>query len=54
LIAFLEIAIGASGVIASLLGFALLIANIVHVIVVLANQNHIFDRILRIELVEKK
>ncbi|WP_375561198.1 RDD family protein [Bernardetia sp. OM2101] len=53
-IAFLEAVTGASGVIGSLLGFGLLIANIVHVIIVLANQNHIFDRILKIELVEKK
>ncbi len=53
-VVFLEAVTGASGVIGSLLGFGLLIANIVHVIIVLANQTHIFDRILRIELVEKK
>ncbi|WP_338813942.1 RDD family protein [Bernardetia sp. Wsw4-3y2] len=54
LVVFLEAVTGASGVIGSLLGFGLLIANIVHVIIVLANQTHIFDRILRIELVEKR
>ncbi|WP_291722629.1 RDD family protein [Bernardetia sp.] len=52
-ISFLE-AITDTGVVGGILGFVLLIANITHVIIVLANQNHIFDRILRIELVEKK
>lgn len=54
LIAFLDEIIGASGVVVSILGFILFIANIIHVIVVLANQSNIFDRILKIELVEKK
>lgn len=54
IIGFLETVADASGVVASILGFVLLIANIVHIIIILANQNHIFDRILKIELVEKK
>jgi len=54
LIIILEVIAGETGVIGNILGFGLLIANIVHVIIVLANQNHFFDRILKIELVEKK
>jgi len=53
-IGFMEAIIEASGVIASLLGFCLVTANIIHVILVLSNQNHFFDRMLKIELVEKK
>lgn len=53
LITFLEVIIDAAGMIASILGFVLLIANIVHLIVVLANQENIFDNILKIDLVEK-
>ena len=52
-ISFLE-AVTGTGVVGGILGFGLLIANIMHVIVVLANQNHIFDKILKIELVENK
>jgi uncharacterized RDD family membrane protein YckC len=53
-IGFMESITGGGGVIASLLGFVLVIANIIHVIVVLSNQTNIFDRMLKIELVEKK
>ncbi|WP_291722633.1 RDD family protein [Bernardetia sp.] len=52
LIAFLE-AITDTGIVGGILGVVLFIANIVHVFVVLADQNHIFDKILKIELVEK-
>ncbi|WP_338764751.1 RDD family protein [Bernardetia sp. ABR2-2B] len=52
-IVFLEVAIGASGVIGSLLGFGLLIVNIINVFLTI-DQSNIFDRILKIELVEKK
>ncbi len=54
LIVILEVITGETGIVGSILGFVLLIGNIVHVIVVLANQNNIFDRMLKIELVEKK
>jgi hypothetical protein len=53
-VSFIEISIGTGGVVASLLGFGLLIANIVHIIILLSNQTNIFDRMLKIELVEKK
>ncbi len=54
LIIILEKIIGANGVMGTLLGFGLLIANIAHVFFLLVEENHIFDRMLRIELVEKK
>jgi uncharacterized RDD family membrane protein YckC len=53
-VSFIAISIGTGGVVASLLGFGLLIANIVHIIILLSNQTNIFDRMLKIELVEKK
>ena len=52
-IGFIEIVTGASGVVAMILGSGLVIANSVHVIVLLSNQSHFFDRKLGIELVEK-
>lgn len=54
IIVTLELTTSANGTLAVLIGFLLTIANIVHIIAVLANQNNIFDRILKIELVEKK
>jgi uncharacterized RDD family membrane protein YckC len=54
IIATLEFTIDADAVIAIVGGFCLIIANITHVVAVLANQNNIFDKMLKIELVEKK
>jgi uncharacterized RDD family membrane protein YckC len=54
IITILEVVIDAENAIAIAGGFFLVIANITHVIAVLANQNNIFDRMLNLELVEKK
>jgi len=50
----LEVLTNADGALAVCLGFFLMIANIVHIITSLLYQNNIFDRLLKIELVEKK
>ncbi len=49
-----ELLIDGNGAVAILLGFCLVIANISHVILSLVNENNIFDKMLKIELVEKK
>jgi hypothetical protein len=44
---------GGSEIVGGILGAALLIANIIHIVILLETQSHFFDRMLKIELVEK-
>ena len=52
-ISFMVSITGGSEIVGGILGAALLIANIVHIIILLKTQNHFFDRMLKIELIER-
>ncbi len=53
LISLIDSILGGDGIVSSLLGFVLFIANIIHLIVLLSNQDHFFDNMINVELVER-